>query len=449
MAGVEVKSAYLIKRKYGTGWRWAGQVKYKDAGGIWRTLRKALTDEEGDPILTDADTKDEDGHKVQTTRNIRAATRALNAWRAEVTGAPLGGRSTVADYIRADLDGREGSVQGSTMRKYRDYAALIARSPLANVVMRDLDTKKVREFVRWMKTKGSTDGTGLKVATIKSAYSLLSQTCRRAEQDGDIASNPCVSGLLKDELPKPQTSEEEDAIRPNALDEGGIRRANALLDSTTNGRLRVGARLALACGLRSQECCGLTWEHVDLDARELRIGSAIGRRVGHTYDKVPKTPDSRRVVPIPPSVAAELAAWHDHQYARWKVLAEGQEGAEDVPAFGKTYVVGWPDGRFMTPHALGNAWSRLAKRGDEDGPLMGTRGRRCTFHDLRHTFATHAIASGADVRSVAALMGHKDASVTLSIYADSLPDAKVRAMDAASSTLTAGSSWAGEGQKES
>lgn len=441
MAGVEVKSAYLIKRRYGTGWRWVGQVKYKDASDGWRTLRKALTDADGNPIMTDADTTDDDGKKVRTTRNIRKATKALDAWRATIEGAPLGGRSTVPDYITADLGGR-GGLHGSTLRKYREYAALIGRSPLARVQMRDLDTKTVRSFVRWMRDEGGRDGRGLKRSTIKTAYSLLSMTCRRAVQDGNMATNPCVRDLLKEEVPVPQTRAEVDATKPNALDGDGVRRVNALLDATTNGRLRVGARLALVCGLRSQECCGLRWEDVDLDGRALSVSGAIGRMEGQTYDKEPKTPDSSREIPLPAPVAAELMAWRDDQHARWQVLVERQEGAKDIPDFAKCYVVGWPDGRFMTPHALSNAWSRLAKAGDDEGEIVGTRGRRCTFHDLRHSFATHAIAGGADVRTVADIMGHKDASVTLSIYADALPDAKTRAMDEVSSVLAAGSSWA-------
>ena len=443
MAGVRgAGHGSLAKRHTTNGWRWCGQVRYKDQSGKWHTMLKALTDEDGNPIMTDADTTDDDGKKVQATRNIRKARKALALWCAEVEGTPTGGRSTVPDYMDADLNGREGSIQGSTMRKYRDYAALVRRSPLANVRMRDLDTKKVRAFVRWMKSEGGREGSGMKAATIKSAYSLLSQTCRRAVQDGDIAANPCVAGLLKEELPVPQTRADVDARRPNALDADGIRRANVMLDAATNGRLRIGARLALACGLRAQECCGLTWADVDLDSRELRIDRAIGREEGRTYDKAPKTPDSMRTVPMPMAVADELRSWRESQRAQWQTLADGQEDADEVAEFPDCYVVGWADGRFMTPHALGNAWSRLAAKGDDDGPLMGTRGRRCTFHDLRHTYATHAIANGADVRTVADIMGHRDASVTLGIYADALPDAKARAVDVAASTLTAGSAWA-------
>ncbi len=55
-------------------------------------------------------------------------------------------------------------------------------------------------------------------------------------------------------------------------------------------------------------------------------------------------------------------------------------------------------------------------------------GFSCTFHDLRHTFATMMIATGTDVRTVASYLGHASVSMTLNIYADVDPDAKKAAV---------------------
>ena len=48
----------------------------------------------------------------------------------------------------------------------------------------------------------------------------------------------------------------------------------------------------------------------------------------------------------------------------------------------------------------------------------------CTFHDLRHTFATMMIAGGTDVRTVASYLGHSNVAMTLNTYAEVDPDAK-------------------------
>ena len=76
----------------------------------------------------------------------------------------------------------------------------------------------------------------------------------------------------------------------------------------------------------------------------------------------------------------------------------------------------------MQPHYLSTRW-RIAADALE---LIGTQGRRPTFHDLRHTFATAAIAHGVDIKTVSSFMGHANAAMTMNTYADADPDAKRR-----------------------
>lgn len=59
------------------------------------------------------------------------------------------------------------------------------------------------------------------------------------------------------------------------------------------------------------------------------------------------------------------------------------------------------------PDGLSHQYQRLANR----------LGLSTHFHELRHFVATTAIASGADVRTVAGRLGHADPSVTLRVYA--------------------------------
>ena len=47
-----------------------------------------------------------------------------------------------------------------------------------------------------------------------------------------------------------------------------------------------------------------------------------------------------------------------------------------------------------------------------------------TFHTLRHTFATRALECGMDVKTLAEILGHKNATVTLNRYAHSLMEHK-------------------------
>ena len=51
------------------------------------------------------------------------------------------------------------------------------------------------------------------------------------------------------------------------------------------------------------------------------------------------------------------------------------------------------------------------------------------FHTLRHTFATRALENGFDVKVLADILGHADASTTLNKYAHALPDHKKTSME--------------------
>lgn len=445
----------LTKRPYKGGYRWCGQVRHKDAAGKWKTTLKALTDAEGNAITTDADEKDPDtGRKVRTTRNIRKARAALARWRESLLAPTMHAATTatVADYYADALDARAGALEPSTMRGYREYEKYF-RDGLAGVQMADLDPERVREWVRWMIEQGH------KPNTIRKAFNLLATTCDRAEEAGDIQKNPCIRSIRRDHLPSTA------GTAPNAIPAADLARANAMITDAKNPRVRVGARIALHMGLRAGEVCALRWRDLDADGLAVTVRAAIGNAGAGadaaTYVKTPKSRASARTVPTTPTVRRELAEWRETQRADYTRAWEAQEDA--APPFDDCFILGFADGRHMTPRALGREWCRVAdgqrlrdpadrRRHAEGyepdrGPLMGTQGKRVTFHDLRHTFATHAIAAGADVKSVSALLGHADAALTLNVYADSDPEARTRAMERAAAILDR-EGTAAEGEKE-
>ena len=49
------------------------------------------------------------------------------------------------------------------------------------------------------------------------------------------------------------------------------------------------------------------------------------------------------------------------------------------------------------------------------------------FHDLRHTFATHALTSGVDAKTLAGILGHTNASFTLDTYTHVTTDMQKKA----------------------
>ena len=69
----------------------------------------------------------------------------------------------------------------------------------------------------------------------------------------------------------------------------------------------------------------------------------------------------------------------------------------------------------MNPSTAYSAMKRILKRAG----LPAIR-----FHDLRHTFATHALASGVDAKTLAGILGHTNASFTLDTYTHVTDDMK-------------------------
>lgn len=146
----------------------------------------------------------------------------------------------------------------------------------------------------------------------------------------------------------------------------------------------------LTTGLRRGEICGLRWEDFDADTGKLKIRRAIhkkkggGLTVGET-----KTETGTRAILLPPSTA--------------ELLRKRKETAVGDWIFPNIYKPEEP----MHPDYAYHRLKTLLKQ--TELPLI-------RFHDLRHTFATHALVSGVDAKTLSGILGHTNASFTLDTY---------------------------------
>ena len=167
--------------------------------------------------------------------------------------------------------------------------------------------------------------------------------------------------------------------------------------------------LALTTGMRRGEVCALRWSDLGDDGT-VTASHAIGNAEGGFYLKESKTQSSRRTIPL---------TRHTWQALR-DMRAESIRKMATFGLSGDPFVLGTqePDSRSYNPTQIGKDFDAFCKM----------NGFRCTFHDLRHTFATMMIAAGTDVRSATSYLGHTSVSTTLSIYANVDPDAKKAAV---------------------
>ena len=153
-------------------------------------------------------------------------------------------------------------------------------------------------------------------------------------------------------------------------------------------------------GLRKGEICGLKWSDVDFDGGKLHVQRAVTRQKGGIRIGETKTDTGMRIITLPPSVLDRLTRRKQEALSEW-IFYKFTNPCEPMPpdaAYRKLKVI------------LKNA----------ELPLI-------RFHDLRHTFATHATDGGVDPKTLSGILGHTNASFTLDTYTHVTTDMQKKA----------------------
>ena len=192
-------------------------------------------------------------------------------------------------------------------------------------------------------------------------------------------------------------------LRPAEIE--ALLEAPAGRDGPLGARDRALLELLYGSGLRVGELVGLNWCDIDLGARVLRV---VGKG------------DRERMTPFGEPAERALRRW----LAAWEDLFRQRGPGED---------------QFLEPVFLNRSGGRLSARSvrriidryvEETAQAAGAHP-----HALRHSFATHLLESGADLRSIQELLGHASLSTTqrymhvdtgrlLKVYRESHPRAK-------------------------
>ncbi|OZG51224.1 integrase [Pseudoscardovia radai] len=206
------------------------------------------------------------------------------------------------------------------------------------------------------------------------AFGVLKSIFDAAVRDGMTARNPCDRCALPRKTRKPRTY-----LTP--------RQVIALADAS--GRYRALILTLGFCGLRIGEARALRVRNVDAEAGRLAIEKSMSRANGWKETE-PKTWE-RRTVPVPAHVMRAIVSECQGKAAGDLVFTE-------------------PDGKPLAEPKRSGGWF---------GKAIAAAGvPSLTVHDLRHTAASIAISSHANVKAVQRMLGHKNASMTLDTYAD-------------------------------
>ena len=384
--------------EYGEGslrkWRgkWQGVLPYRDESGKRKKKYKTFDD-----IPCDE----------SSNRGKPAALKAMAEWKAELVKADEDAAQRLSwsdmptgEYCRRyiEVKVKTGQIDLSTSDDYYWSAKTTYHTdyPIGNIPIIDLTRHDVEQW------EISMLDSGLSPVTVAKRHRLLNQCLKHASIQRDIPRNP-MEGMKQPKQPKKPK---------NALDSYQRSRLMAILDQMEPTGLKAAIALALYGGLREAEACSLRWKNADLRTGQLTVCEAIGRTHGGTYEKDPKNSYSSRSFQMPDLLIDVL------KERRAAMMEECMNAG--VIFSGDLRVCGTIDGRYANPTVIGKQWGVLARAHG----LKGVTGEYATFIDLRHTCATVAVASHVDVRTVADILGHKDPSMTLRVYAVPDPDAK-------------------------
>ncbi|MFB9544792.1 site-specific integrase [Micromonospora sagamiensis] len=196
---------------------------------------------------------------------------------------------------------------------------------------------------------------------------------------------------------------------------------------------------AAGAGLRWGECLGLRWDDIELpdddQAATLTVRRVVIEVNGHPADKpYPKTAQSRRAVPVPSFLRAELQRHHGLTNAGNTDRVFTNQAGDPMlrsnfrrqvwrPSLVRAGLLG--SVTEMGPHRFRAAWhdregvewsAEFTTHRDAVAHVAVKAAGGLRFHDLRHGYATWLVSSGVPVNVVQAVMGHEQASTTLNRY---------------------------------
>lgn len=340
-----------------------GNVRQKRPN-LWEARIVADHKKDGSPI-----------YKYVSGRTQKEAYEKLRELIAEYRNVELTEDSqiTVEEWMQKWMDEyMMFSIREQTWKSYESVIRLHIIPNLGNKTVASLTTSTVQKLYNKLLSEGKSG------SLVRDAHLILHQAMDVAVKENLIAKNPTNGTKIPKVEYKPKNILNETQLEMfmEAIKEDELWYDFFYTEITT--------------GLRRGELCGLKWCDFNETTGQLNVVRTVtihkggGLKAGET-----KTEKGTRTIYLPPSTV--------------KLLSERKPKVSSEWIFPNLY-------NNVKPINPATAYSRLKTILKKAG-LPSIR-----FHDLRHTFATHALSSGVDARTLSGILGHTNASFTLDTY---------------------------------
>lgn len=279
----------------------------------------------------------------------------------------------------------------ATQRTYEGYIRLYLHPRLGNIPLNKVTINDIQQMCTWMMTEARLDQKngdgGLSDSQVINCYSLCDRVLEKAVTEKLIVRNPAKGCKLPPN-------------RPNEMKVLSREDMQKVLIQAKEENYYELFLLEFATGLRLGELMALQWDDVDLVTGELRINKQVNLVGSKLVISEPKTKAAVRTLILPPSVRKVLAEYKTRVNSRWLFPSPKKD---DLP---------------IIPSAVSRRLHTLLEHAGCE---------QVRFHDLRHTFATNALAHGMDIKTLSTILGHVSSATTLNTYSHVTDEMRQRA----------------------
>ena len=301
---------------------------------------------------------------------------------------------TVAEFLVRWMETHAAT--NTSPRTQQGYRGIINRNIIpyiGHVRLQNLQPRDIQNMYAALVKRG------LSNLSVRHAHRVLHKALADALKWGDVERNVTEATTP----PRVETKE------PEVWDRETIKQFFKVAEGSSYHGLYI---LAILSGMRRSEVLGLKWQNVDLATGNIRIVTTLQRVTGKgLVEGTPKTPRSRRQLPLHPMAVKVLTVIRDRQAAQRETAGEFWEES--------SYVFTNGVGRPIDSDLVSRDFAKIVRK---------TGLPRITFHGLRHSFASLLLDEDVHPKVVQELLGHASVSTTMDIYSHLLPGIREKAI---------------------